>query len=237
MALITLINNGSFPQWDLKPKQHGPSLQLTGFSSFQAANMANRQLETQVMKRLFIIESALWFLVLVATARLASAQTAVELGSPAAGVSPDALKAELKGLTGMVSQISLELRKLKFEVQKLQLENQRIKILPLERELQELQSTRKQFEQEESTLSREITQRETQPGLSALASEERAGQEASQAEMARNALDRLQRDQQVLAQKEAELSRRLALEQQRWQEMFEIAKALLAEADGNTHSR
>jgi cell division protein FtsB len=130
----------------------------------------------------------------------------------------------------LLQQLAREVSRLKFDLQKLQLEIQYGKVAQLERELQQAQASRKALEAEEAALLQGIAQLDQQLSQPALAPAERRELEVSRAELGLSELERVRTEQQTLAQREEELGKRLGAARQRWQELFDKAKQLKAEA-------
>jgi cell division protein FtsB len=178
------------------------------------------------VKRSTLVPCTLCLLTWVTSAGLAHAQVATP-GSGSRGLSPlspDPLSnanpaALLKQLAGEVSE-------LKFELQKLQLEIQYGKVAQLERDLQQVQASRKALETEEAALLQGIAQLDQQLSHPALAPEERRELEVSRAELGVSEVERVKNEQQTLAHREEELAKRLETARQRWQELFKRAKQL-----------
>ena len=129
-------------------------------------------------------------------------------------------------LTTMLQQLAAEVRALKAEVQRLQLELQHEKLARLQRELQQAQTEGGRLAALRSELDFELAEVDKQLNQPALTAEERQQLETVKAELAASRLAQLHTEQQALAQREAELNRRLEQEQQRLQELLKPAGSI-----------
>jgi hypothetical protein len=168
-------------------------------------------------------------LALVAGAGLAQAQAA-----PPGNGQPNRLAPEdplsNANPAALLKQLAREVSQLKFELQKLQLELQYGKVAQLERDLQRAQASHRALEAEEAGLLQGIAQLDQQLSQPALAPAERRELEVSRAELGLSELERVRNEQQKLTEREQELGKRLETARQYWQELFEKAKQLKAEA-------
>jgi hypothetical protein len=125
---------------------------------------------------------------------------------------------ESENLPAWLKRLAMESGKLRSELQQRRLENQAGKVAQLERELQQAQIEQRQLQEQEQAFNWEIAELGNLAGRSTPAE---GHAEAAKADLFRDELERLRVEQQRLAQREAELVKRLEREQQRSRELME----------------
>jgi chromosome segregation ATPase len=130
----------------------------------------------------------------------------------------------------LLKQLSAEVQQLRLEVIQQAIEFQHWKIQRLERELQPIQSERQRLGEQEQAINQLIAELEQHIGNALPAQEGTTGElEAMKAASTEKGLKELSSKQQLVVQRETELTEQLAQEQQRLQELERKAKKLRAE--------
>jgi len=146
---------------------------------------------------------------------------AVDSKNPA---NPGASDQQTSNLSLTVKQLAAEVKTLKAEVFKLQLELQQSKVEQLERELQEARAARRRMEERDNESQREMAALDERLSQPIFENEERIELETAKAKLMERGQPRPRVTQQQVPHQETEISRRLAREQETWQEMVEKAK-------------
>src|SRR5262245_16287253 len=144
---------------------------------------------------------------------------------------------QASNLSVTVNQLVAEVKTLKTEVLKLKLELQQSKVERLERELHELQASKRKTEDRENEFKRELATVEERLSKPIYDNEERVELENARVKLMEKEQLRPRTAQQEVSQQETELSQRLAREQETWQEMVEKARKLGIEVSENLATR
>jgi len=129
-------------------------------------------------------------------------------------------------LSVVVKQLAAEMKTLKTEVFKLKLELQQAMMERLERDLQEVRANKQRMEERGNEFQREMAALDERLSQPIYENEERMELENAKAKLMERGQPKPRAADQQVSQQEAELSQRLAREQEIWQEMVEKAKKL-----------
>ncbi|HKQ79049.1 MAG TPA: hypothetical protein VJ810_35470 [Blastocatellia bacterium] len=140
---------------------------------------------------------------------------------PAVNRTQNAFEQETRDQADPLSQMLVEISKLRSELEALRQEFQRGRIAELERELRLTQANAERLAEREREIHQQITALDQQLGQPSLSDEERKELEAEKAELAGDLLAPLRSEQQAVAEREAETAKRLAHEQQRLQALVD----------------
>jgi hypothetical protein len=140
--------------------------------------------------------------------------------------SPGPSNQQTSNLLVVVKQLAAEVKSLKAEVIRLKLELQLSKVERLECELQEVRAAKQRVEAQDNEFQREMAALDERLSQPVYENEERIELETAKAKLMERGQPRPRATQQQIWRQEAELSQRLAREQETWQESVEKAKKL-----------
>jgi chromosome segregation ATPase len=150
---------------------------------------------------------------------------------------PNASSQQASNLLLAVKQLAAEVKTLKTEVFKLKLELQQSKVERIEHELQEVRASKQRMDERDNESRREMAALDERLSQPIYENEERMELEAAKAKLTQSAQPRPRAGQPQISQREAELSQRLAREQETLQEMIEKAGKLGVEVPESFSAR